>query len=164
MNRPEVSSLLFIRLLEAYRGVKSDNEGDPLRYGVIHYPDQFRPDTFRRALLYLQLIVQIQAQLADTGSSANMLKKPEHILMFIKHALEDTQTARKPQRPVKRPKQTGLGLDDLKIVPDSDNEDEIDSEDSDDEDEGSVDTVPDEVTVTALNLLLALLEGKLFRL
>ena len=37
INQPEVLSLLFVRLLEAYRGVKSDNEGDPLRYGVIPY-------------------------------------------------------------------------------------------------------------------------------
>ena len=35
INRPEVSSSLFVRLLEAYRGVKSGNEGDPLRYGVV---------------------------------------------------------------------------------------------------------------------------------
>ena len=34
VNRPEVSSLLFVRLLEAYRRVKSDDEGDPLRYAV----------------------------------------------------------------------------------------------------------------------------------
>jgi len=31
MNRPEVPSSLFVRLLEAYRGTKSDNDGDPLR-------------------------------------------------------------------------------------------------------------------------------------
>lgn len=35
INRPEVSSSLFVRLLEAYRGVKSDGEGDPLRYGGV---------------------------------------------------------------------------------------------------------------------------------
>jgi hypothetical protein len=34
MNQPDVSSSLFVRLLEAYRGVKSDNEGDPLRYAA----------------------------------------------------------------------------------------------------------------------------------
>jgi len=35
MSRPEVSSSLFVRLLEAYRAVKSDNEGDPLRYAAV---------------------------------------------------------------------------------------------------------------------------------
>ena len=163
-NRPEVSSSLFVRLLEAYRTAKSDNEGDPLRSDVIPYPGPFRPDAFRRTLLYLQLIVQIQAQLADASSSTNILKKPEHILMFIKHALEDAQMSKKPQTSVRKPKRTGLGLDDLRIVPDPDNEDGIDSGDSDDEDEGSVDAVPDEITITTLNLLLALLEGKLFHL
>jgi len=38
INRPEVSSSLFVRLLEAYRGVKSDGEGDPLRYGTVLCP------------------------------------------------------------------------------------------------------------------------------
>ena len=114
--------------------------------------------------MYLQLIVQIQAQLADGSSSTNILKKPDHILMFVKHALEDTHVPRKPQLPVRRPKRTGLGLDDLWIVPNSDGEDEIGSGDSDDEDEGSVNVAPNEITVTTLNLLLALLEGKLSRL
>lgn len=31
MNRPEVSSSLFVRLLESYRRVKLHNEVDPLR-------------------------------------------------------------------------------------------------------------------------------------
>ena len=129
---------------------------------VYSAPGSSLPDAFSRTLLYLQLIMQIQAQLVDASSSTNILKKPEHILVFVKHALEDTRISRKPQMPVRRPKQAGLGLDDLRIVPDSnDDEDEIGYEDSDDEDEGSTNTVPDEITVTTLNLLLALLEGKL---
>lgn len=162
MNRPEVSSSLFVRLLEAYRGVKSDNEGDPLRYAAVPCPCSFCPYVFRRTLLYLQLIMQIQAQLADASSSTNILKKPEHILMFVKHALEDKRISKKPQALARRPKQAGLGLGDLRIVPDSD--DEVDSGDSDDEDEGSENTVSDEITATTLNLLLALLEGKLLHL
>lgn len=50
-----------------------------------------------------------------------------------------------------------MGLEDLKIIQDSD--DEIGSGDSDDEDWDSANIVPDEITVTTLNLLLALLEG-----
>lgn len=84
--------------------------------------------------------------------------------MFVKHALEDSHVPRKPQLPTRRPKRTGLGLDDLRIVPDSDYEDGIGSGDSDDEDEDSVNVAPDEITVTTLDLLLALLEGMLFRL
>ncbi|KAF9782746.1 hypothetical protein BJ322DRAFT_1072320 [Thelephora terrestris] len=142
MNRPEVSSSLFVRLLEAYRSVKSDNDKDPFR-----------------ALLFLQLIMQIQTQLAEGSSSTNILKKPEHILMFVKHALEDAQTSRKPETPARRPKREGLGHEDLRIIQSSDDEYGIGSGDSDDEDEGSTDVVPDEITVTTLNLLLALLEA-----
>jgi len=108
--------------------------------------------------------MQIQAQLTDASPSTNILKKPEHILMFVKHALEDAQISREPKRPSRRPKRAGLGLDDLRIIPDLGDEDEIGSEDSDDEDEGSVNAAPDEITVTTLNLLLALLEGELFPL
>ena len=43
INRPEVSSSLFVRLLEAYRGVKSDNEGDPLRYDAAPYSGFISP-------------------------------------------------------------------------------------------------------------------------
>ena len=164
VNRPDVSSSLFVRLLEAYRAVKSENEGDPLRYVAITYPSSFHPYILCRALLYLQLITQIQTQLADTSSSTNILKKPEHILMFVKHALDDAQLPKMFQRSARRPKRAGLGLDDLKIVSGSGDEDEMGSEDSDDEDEGSMNTAPDEITVTALNLLLALLEGELPRL
>ena len=104
--------------------------------------------------------MQIQSRLADASSSTNILKKPDHILMFVKHALEDTQMSKGLQTQARRPKGTGLGLGSLKIVPDSDGE--VDSGDSDDEDESSANTAPNEIVVTALNLLLALLEGKLF--
>lgn len=164
INRPEVSSSLFVRFLEAYRGAKSNNGGDPLRYAAIPYPCSFRPYGLRSTLLYLQLIIQIQAQLADENSSANILKKPEHILVFVKHALDDAQMPKSFQRSARRTKWAGLGLDDLRIAPKSDDEDEIGSGDSDDEDEGSVNAAPDEITVTTLNLLLALLEGELPRL
>jgi hypothetical protein len=124
----------------------------------------FCPYIIRRTLLYLQLIVQIQVQLADASSSTNVLKKPEHILMFVKHALEDAQISKRPQTPTRRPKRTGLGLDDLRIVPDSEGEGEIGSGDSDDEGEDLANAAPDEITVTTLNLLLALLECKLLHL
>ena len=102
--------------------------------------------------------MQIQTQLADASSSTNILEKPEHLLVFIKHALEDAQMPRKSQTSAKEPKRTGLGLEDLRIA--HDDEHEVGSADSDDEDEGSGGIVPDEITVTTLNLLLALLEGK----
>jgi hypothetical protein len=103
--------------------------------------------------------MQIQTQLSDASPSTNILKKPEHILMFVKHALEDTRVSIKPHTSDRGPKRKGLGLGDLKIVQDPGDEDELGSGDSDDEDEAFGNTVPDEITVTTLNLLLALLEG-----
>lgn len=79
--------------------------------------------------------------------------------MFVKHALEDVQMSRKSPALTTRPKRTGPGLENLKIIQDTDDGDEIGSGDSDDEDDGSANTVPDEITVTTLNLLLAILEG-----
>ena len=107
--------------------------------------------------------MQIQTQLADASSSTNILEKPEHLLMFVKHALEDAQSSKKGQPPATRPKRTGLGLEDLRIVQDSDcSEGEAGSGDSDDEDEGSANAAPDEIMVTAMNLLLAILEGNFY--
>jgi hypothetical protein len=52
-----------------------------------------------------------------------------------------------------------LGLEDLRIVPQD--ESTVDSDDSDDEDPNSEYAVPDEeLMVTTLNLLLAILEGE----
>lgn len=112
-----------------------------------------------RTLLYLQLIIQIQSKLADTTSSSNILKKPEHILLFIKHSLESGSSTETPKKSDEvRAKRHGLGLDDLRIVPEQ--EDTLDSEDSDDEIPDDEDAAPDEeMTVTTINLLLAILEG-----
>jgi hypothetical protein len=112
-------------------------------------------------LLYLQLIVQIQTKMADISSSSNIFKKPEHILSFVKHSLESgpSTDAKNVAReaPVRR---QGLGLEDLRIV--SDGEDTLDDEDSDDESPNPEDVVPndEEMAVTTINLLLALLEGE----
>lgn len=79
--------------------------------------------------------------------------------MFVKHVLEDAQISRKGQTSAARPRRTGLGLEDLRIIQDSDYEGMGGSGDSDDENESSANTVPEEITVTTLNLLLASLEG-----
>jgi len=57
-------------------------------------------------------------------------------------------------------------MDDLRIVSDEEKDDDADMEhDSDDETPGLQGTRPnDEMTITALNLLLSILEGALFRL
>jgi hypothetical protein len=117
--------------------------------------------------LYLQLVVQIQTQLSSGDSSVNILKKPNHILAFIKHALQASQ--RKTEKPfVPQPKtRTGLGLEDLRLAENEEEAEGSDGPDSDDEDadpdgDGNErpDAVGDDMTSTAVNLLLSVLEGK----
>lgn len=114
-------------------------------------------------LLYLQIIVQVQNQLSSNDSPTNMLKKPDHILSFIKHALDSaTSDHSLSSNADKPPQRKGLGLDDLRIV-DKEEEELPDNEaDSDDEDSPG-DTIDspkdDDMTATALNLLLSVLEG-----
>jgi hypothetical protein len=123
-----------------------------------------------RTLLFLQLIVQAQTQMSSDGSpSNNILSKPEHILSFIKHALQNNamlQDSAPKQRAQNSVASPGLTMDDLRIVRrDEQLEDEdLDTGgDSDDERPESEGGQPDdEMTITALNLLLSLLEGNSF--
>ncbi|KAH9938290.1 uncharacterized protein B0H18DRAFT_1081018 [Fomitopsis serialis] len=97
IERSDVSSELFVRLLEAYREMKAQSASDPLQ-----------------TLLYLQLILQMQTQLATDDSASSILNKPDHILSFIKHALESA---------VRKPREwQGLHLEDLRIVEEEENE------------------------------------------
>jgi hypothetical protein len=100
----------------------------------------------------------------DGPSSNNILNKPEHILSFIKHALQndatlqDSTLKRTSQKPGTR---QGLTMDDLRIVPQDKQDDDMGTGgDSDDETPESEQAQPnDEMTITALDLLLSLLEG-----
>ena len=117
-----------------------------------------------RTLLYLQLIVQIQDQLSSGDSAFDILKKPDHILSFIKHALQTaTQKPAENSKPPASKAQTGLKLEDLRIVDVEDDEDsdDIDEGDSNDEDEPSAprEGSDEDMTSTALNLFLAVMEG-----
>lgn len=107
--------------------------------------------------------MQIQNQLSSGDSAFNILKKPDHILSFIKHALQTATQKPAETRKTPVPKiLAGLKLEDLRIVDaeDGDN-DEIVEGDSDDEDEPSAprEGSDEEMTSTALNLLLAVMEG-----
>lgn len=110
-------------------------------------------------MLYLQLIIQMQTQLSESAGSSNILSQPEHILSFIKHALGSTIIAPPQANQRTQPKaEASLSLKDLRIVPEKD--DFTDEGDSDDETpEASGVSVDDEMTETAVNLLLAILEG-----
>lgn len=105
--------------------------------------------------MYLQLVVQIQNQLSSGDSSFDILKKPDHILSFIKHALESASSKASTQVSTEPKSSQGLKLEDLKIV---DNEEG----DSDDEDDPVDEDSDEDMTSTSLNLLLAILEGLSF--
>ncbi|TBU43355.1 hypothetical protein BD309DRAFT_960924 [Dichomitus squalens] len=142
LKRADVSSELFVRLLEGYRELRSHAGADPLK-----------------TLLYLQLILQMQKQLS-TDDNLGILKKPEHMLSFIKHALENPRQSEPSQ--AKTTLDAGLRMESLRIVPDEAEDDELEDGDSDDEEEGT-EGLPDEplddITSTAVKLLLSVLEA-----
>ncbi|KAI9458406.1 hypothetical protein BJY52DRAFT_1204364 [Lactarius psammicola] len=135
LDRPDAASEIFVRLLEGYRELKLDSDSDPLR-----------------TLLFLQLIVQVQTQMSKDGpSSSNILSKPEHVFSFIKHALQNDSTFQNPESktgPKKPSVRLGMTMNDLRI------------DDSDDETPNQEGAQPNsEMTITALNLLLSVLEA-----
>lgn len=135
IERPEVSSELFVRLLESHQRLK-DDVSDPLK-----------------TLLYLQLIVQMQHRLTG-NSSSSILNEPDHILSFVKHALEDA--VRDKQGSMSDQKDKGrndLTLENLRIVEQNEK-----GPDGDSDDEADEDWAGDEMTSTAINLLLSILE------
>ncbi|KAL0949934.1 hypothetical protein HGRIS_009961 [Hohenbuehelia grisea] len=139
IERSDITPELFVKLLDSYRSSKSREEQNPLR-----------------TLLYLQLVIQIQTQLTESGSASNILGKPSHILSFIKHALESAIGSQQAPPVASAPK---LPLEKLKIVEDDLPHQLDDEADSDDESPDSVSINPDdEITETALNLLLSILE------
>jgi nicotinic acid mononucleotide adenylyltransferase len=107
-----------------------------------------------RTLLFLQLIVQMQNKLSD-DSSSNILNNTDHILSFVKHALESTPS--REQAAVSEAKAhsySGKTLETLRIIEESKDEIGADSDDEEEEDWAGT-----EMTTTAVNLLLAILES-----
>ena len=99
----------------------------------------------------------MQTQLSETNAPSNILSKPEHILSFVKHALESAVVTSSDLTPNGHEAGNALSMDNLRIVPEDNRVSEGD--DSDDEDDTIVDTNSDEITNTAVDLLLSILEG-----
>ncbi|KZT24535.1 ARM repeat-containing protein [Neolentinus lepideus HHB14362 ss-1] len=134
IDRSDITSDLFIRLLDAYQQSKGSDD-DPLR-----------------TLLYLQLINRMQSQMTSTTSS-RILSDHQQALSFVKHALESASTGQTQRTKKPRSQQRfGLTLEDLRIISDDEDTDTAEAYDSREP------LVDDEITVTALNLLLSLLE------
>jgi hypothetical protein len=106
------------------------------------------------------MIIQMQTQLSDNSSSTSILSKPEHILLFVKHALQSPVTATTATTPKKTERSRGIGLDDLRIVS-LEEDDLVKDSDSDDEEpsQANGNQGEDDMTETAINLFLATLEG-----
>ncbi|KAL1660635.1 hypothetical protein GGF50DRAFT_62802 [Schizophyllum commune] len=139
IDRNDIAAELFVRLLEAYRESKTRSEQDPTR-----------------TLLLLQLVLQMQTKLSGDATSG-FLKRPAHILAFIKHTLESLDADK--NKTSEKPDVTDKRLETLRIVPLEDGEDEA-AADSDDEDENENTVSPDdEMLETTVNLLLSILEA-----
>ncbi|KAK7470681.1 hypothetical protein VKT23_002103 [Stygiomarasmius scandens] len=144
INRTEVFSDLFVRLLEAYRASRKQTENNPVK-----------------TLLYLQLIIQMQAVMSEGSSTSGIFKNPAQVLGFIRQALDnitlisDESSVKKEER--ERPQ---LDIGRMHLVDDDESDERSEAGDSDDElPDSEKYTADDEMTETAINLLLSLLEA-----
>ncbi len=118
---------------------------------------------------YLSIVLEMIGRLAPS-----VLSQTQHILGFISHALEPAamDCMSRAGRGITRHKKdssatnVGLTLEDLKIVSDGRDSPDTDMQgDSDDESDETDDNKPldkggdDEMMLTAINLLLSILEG-----
>lgn len=148
MGRPQVTSLLLVQWLDEIRTLQ--NEPD--------YKADFQMQ--KAIILRLQLVLKI---IEECGSE--IVKEAKQTLVFIDHALETRSTSITERQSKAKPKVTSsranLSLGDLKIVDsdseDSDEDETVENESEFPELEGIV--KGEELTVTGLTLLLAVLEG-----
>lgn len=92
-----------------------------------------------------------------------VVSKPEHVLSFIKHALYSLPNRSLSTKPSS---QKGLSLKELRIVQEVEEEAHADSDDEDVTDiaidNENTGTRDDDMTTTAITLLLSVLEGMFF--
>ncbi|KAF9462618.1 hypothetical protein BDZ94DRAFT_1366131 [Collybia nuda] len=129
IDRTEISSEIFVKLLEAYRSYKVVEEENPMR-----------------TLLYLQIIIEMQTQMPDAKSF-----KPAHLLAFVKHVLEPPPA--QPPEPLILRSNTQV----RSLQNDFDLEDPSDSDD--DTPDSEIISADTEMMETCINLLLSILEA-----
>jgi hypothetical protein len=155
LGQAELASSIFVRLLEAYRESQQEDETrrDPRRSALFLLAAMYILNATIRALLLLQLVMQIQTTLTDSKEGqTNMLTQPGHILTFIKHALENT---RKADRKLQYPRQSQVPSQDVNSAG---NQSDSDSDDESPDSEAY--TPDDEMAETSITLLLSVLEGE----
>ncbi|KAF9009097.1 hypothetical protein BDQ17DRAFT_1349522 [Cyathus striatus] len=130
IDRSDISSDLFVKILEKYRDDRFKSGSEPIRI-----------------LLYLQIIMQMQKQLSQ-GSTSHILQRSRDVLFFIKHILESAKGA-STKLSIKKTVQLF-----------SEQLDELEEYDSDDDMPDSERSGPeDELVEIALSLLLSILEA-----
>ncbi|KAF8655292.1 hypothetical protein AX16_003191 [Volvariella volvacea WC 439] len=144
LARDEITSDLFVDLLERYRKERTRQGSDLLK-----------------TLLCLQIIMQMQTQMSGGSTGPSLLYKSTHMLHFVKHVLE---TAGEGGSDIANPSQSPEyhGPESLKLREDpKDNEaDALEEYDSDDDMPNALLINPnDDLFETALNLLLSVLEA-----
>jgi len=156
IGQQDITSQFFVRLLEAYRDVRNDE--DPQKYylkrcilSFFLYLTCFSS----RSIMYLQLIFQLQSQSSEGSDSVNVLKRPEHILTFIKHALETAGSA----EPNSASSDVPSHIADMHLHDVQDDGEVSDGDSDDDMLDSERFTADDEMTETSINLLLSILEG-----
>lgn len=161
LNRADIAGGMFVRLLEAYRTAKGSGSADDTQDSDIKgetqsiLMDPKEPDPLQ-VMLLLQLIIAFQSQLDNTA----ILSRPRDVLEFVRHALEVSDTPSSApvsgtsDRGINNEHSKGLLREDLRIVPEEQDDLEIwpDSDDEDNEVEG------EDMVETAVGLLLAVLE------
>ncbi|KAF8165366.1 hypothetical protein B0H34DRAFT_793763 [Crassisporium funariophilum] len=132
IDREDVASELFVKLLENYRDMKTHLKEDALK--ILHQ---------------LQIIMQMQKKLSE-GTASNILRKPAHLLSFVSHVLDSVRIFTPGSDSSQGTHRGGADADDKFF----------DEDDSDDEAPDSEPIGPDdELIETAINLLLAILEA-----
>ncbi|KAG2128313.1 uncharacterized protein EDB93DRAFT_1109074 [Suillus bovinus] len=164
LDRADIAGGMFVRLLEAYRTAKGYGSVDDTPDRDINGETQSilmdlkEPDPLQ-VMLLLQLIIAFQSQLDNTA----ILSRPRDVLEFVRHALEsDTLSSAAvsgtSDQGINDKCSKGLLREDLRIVPDEQPEDDLEiGPDSDDEDDGEIEG--EDMTETAIGLLLAVLEA-----
>ncbi|KAJ4478038.1 hypothetical protein J3R30DRAFT_3290326 [Lentinula aciculospora] len=139
INRDDIVSQFFFKLLEGYRDSKSNEDRNPIR-----------------TLLYLQLIIQLQTDMSDSSKSAGLFSKHIQILTFIKQALE---TASSQSQSVPLKKDVPLRSVDLRLNLQSEEDPASEGDSDDDLSDSEAFTADDEMTETSITLLLSVLEA-----
>ncbi|KAG2156029.1 hypothetical protein DEU56DRAFT_765220 [Suillus clintonianus] len=162
IDRADIAGGVFVRLLEAYRVAKEpgreksqDGEFKRETQSILMNPKE--PDPLR-VMLLLQLIIAFQSQLDNTA----ILSRPKDVLEFVRHALEVSDAASSApvsstsNRGTSNEHRKGLLREDLRIIPEEQDDLEI-GPDSDDEYDEEIEG--EDMVETAVGLLLAILEA-----